>query len=440
MIELFTIGGYGTVGRNMTLVRYKDEAVVLDLGLHLDNFIRLSANNDDLRKTESPQELMRAGALPDLTKHKALLDKVVAIMPSHAHLDHVGGLPYLYNFFKQASVIASPFTLAVLDELERGGRRIASPIQKIRLSVNGKHRVSRNIKIQFVSASHSVPDAVFVVVQTPEGDVVYANDFKIDFHPTLGSLPNLRKLAKFRKPKALIMDSLYAGRMGKTPSESVAKEMLSDVFSQIRNQKGAIFITTFSSHIARLKEIVEVSRKSNKTPVFIGRSLFKYLKAAESISLVDFSSNYRMIRFNDKMRSLLKKVEQKPDKYVVICTGHQGEPNSVLSRIVFNRLYPFSHKDSVIFSSIVIPGEENIRNRERLELAIEKTRARIFRDIHVSGHASREDHRELLDTLQPERVFPAHCELPSSKILKEFVEKNYKSKVIVASEHERHAF
>ncbi|HDP74072.1 MAG TPA: MBL fold metallo-hydrolase [Candidatus Woesearchaeota archaeon] len=440
MIELFTLGGYGTVGRNMTLVKYKDEAVVLDIGLHLENLIRFSGENDDIRKTESPEELMKAGALPDLIRHKTLLDKVLAIIPSHAHLDHVGGVPYLYRFFRKAEIIGSPFTLAVLNELERGGRRKAASIQKIRLSVNGKHRVSRNIKVQFVSASHSVPDAVFVVVQTPDGNVVYANDFKIDFSPGLGSLPNLRKLSKFRKPKALVMDSLYAGKMGKTPSESVAKEMLSDVFLQVKNQKGAIFITTFSSHIARLKEIVEISRKCGRTPVFIGRSLFKYMTAAESIDLVDLSSKHRIVRFNDKIVSLLRKVEQNPEKYVVVCTGHQGEPNSVLSRIVYNRLYGFSSKDSVIFSSIVIPGEENIRNRERLELAIDKTRARVFRDIHVSGHASREDHRELLDTLLPEKVFPAHCELSSSKILKDFVEASYDSKVIIASEHERHAF
>ncbi|MDK2849349.1 MAG: ribonuclease [Candidatus Woesearchaeota archaeon] len=432
-IELYTLGGFQEIGRNMTLIKYKNESIVLDLGLHLDNYIPL-INETQESKFISIDELLNSGSVPDIRRVQNLLDTVKAIIPSHAHLDHVGAIPFLGKLFKNATIIATPYTIAVLKELKRD----ISPDTKFRIKVskpNSKIIVSKNFKVHFIASSHSVPHTVFIVVETPEGNIVYANDYKIDFSPIVGDKPNLKRLAKFRNPELLIIDSLYANRLGKTPSESVARAMLKDVLTESNALSSAIFVTTFSSHIARLKSLVELSKKIRRQPIFIGRSLFKYIKAAESINLVKFSSKYKLIRFNRQLVRILKRVEKNKKHYLIICTGHQGEPNSILSRIVFNDMFNFTRKDTVIFSSNIIPNEENMRNRERLRVSLENKNVNIYEDVHVSGHASRQDHRELLELLLPKRVIPAHSTPENSIVFKDFVEKNFKKiKVITASE------
>ncbi len=432
-LEIYTVGGFQEVGRNMTLIRYKNEAVVLDLGLHLDSYIPLINETQDVRFI-SRDDLLNSGAVPDITKVRHLLNEVKAIIPSHAHLDHVGAIPFFVKQFKNAEIIATPYTASVVKELERD----ISPKSELRVKVsrvNSRQIVSKHITIHFIASSHSVPHTAFIVVQTPVGAVVYANDYKIDFSPILGEKPNLKRLAKFKNPEVLIIDSLYANCMGKTPSESVARVMLKDVLSEVNDLNSAIFVTTFSSHIARLKSLVDIAKKLKREPIFIGRSLFKYIKAAESTKLINFSSKYKLIRFNRQLVRTLRKVERNKNKYLIICTGHQGEPNSILSRIVFNDLFRFDRRDSVIFSSNIIPNPENIRNREKLKSALENKNINIFEDVHVSGHASRQDHKELLELLLPKRVIPAHSEYETALIFKNFVEQNFKkTKVILASE------
>lgn len=437
MIEIYTIGGFKKIGRNMTLVKYKDEVVVLDLGLDLDNYINITSEETKTNLEKISNDLLiESGSVPNILKYQDLFNKVLAIVPSHAHLDHVGAIPFLSNYFKNAKIIGSPFTIEVIKELAYDNHvKIKNDL--VKLPVNGKIRLSKDIKLYFVSSSHSTPNTVFIILETPEGSVAYANDFKIDYYPILGDLPNLKRLSKFSNVNALIMDSLYGDRLGKTSSESVAKEMLRDVFAEIKDLRGAIFVTTFSSHIARLKTLVDLSLRNNRIPVFIGRSLFKYINAAEKTGLVDFSSRFEIVKFGSDVRKVLKKVQRNPEKYVVVCTGHQGEPNSILSRIVYENMYPFSKKDVVVFSSSVIPNEENMKNRSKLEDSLFRKDVRIFTDVHVSGHASREDHRELLDVLKPKIVFPAHCEEDKATIIREFIIKNYDSKVIIASEHDR---
>ncbi len=438
VLEVYTVGGFKEIGRNMTLVRYKNEAVVLDLGLHLDNYIPLMDEVQDT-KILAIDTLLSSGSVPNVNKVSHLLNQVKAIIPSHAHLDHVGAIPFLAKLFKNATVVATPYTASVLKELERD----ISPRSRVRIKyakLNSKYVVSKNIVVHFIASSHSVPHTAFIVVETPEGSVVYANDYKIDFSPILGEKPNLKRLAKFRNAKLLIIDSLYADRLGKTPSESVAKAMLKDVLTEVDTMHSAIFITTFSSHIARLKTIVDLSKKLKREPVFIGRSLFKYIKAAEQINLVNFSKKYKLIRFNRHLVRMLRTVEKNKSKYIIVCTGHQGEPNSILSRIVSQNLFSFDRRDSVVFSSNIIPRPENIRNRERLRVALENKNVNVYEDVHVSGHASRQDHRELLELLLPKAVIPAHSEEDKVLIFKEFVEHNFNTEVITASEGDNYQF
>ncbi len=431
MIEIHTVGGFGEIGRNMTLIKYRNEAIVIDLGLHLDNYIEYT-QDEEIEKID-PEELIKVGAVPNINKIKVLLPYVNAIVISHAHLDHLGAALFLSNKFKNAKIIGSPYTISVLKELAKDDD-IKINNKLVSLSVNGKYRISKYFTINFIPIGHSTPNTVVIVLETPEGNIAYANDFKMDFNPIIGNIPNIKRLEKFKGINLLIMDSLYADRLGKTPSEAVAREMLKDVLLGTKNDLNAIFITTFSSHIARLKSIVDISKKMNREVIFIGRSLCKYIYAAENIKLIKFSDKYKMIKYSSKLKSILRKIKKDPKRYVVVVTGHQGEPNSILAKIVFKDLYNFKSNDIVIFSSNVIPQEPNISNRKKIELELENKNVRVFRDVHVSGHASREDHRDLIRLLNPRYIIPAHCEIEKSYIMKDFVEKNFDSRVIIAKE------
>jgi ribonuclease J len=176
------------------------------------------------------------------------------------------------------------------------------------------------------------------------------------------------------------------------------------------NPRGkAIIVTTFSSHIARLKSIIEFGTKMNRKIVFLGRSLSKYVGAAETIGLVHFSKQAKIVRFSSKVKKELKKIQHKKEQYLLVVTGHQAEPKSVLTKIVNGALpFKFDPGDYVIFSCGIIPAPVNVANRDVMENNLKKMGVRIFRDIHVSGHAAREDHRDLISLLRPKHIIPAH--------------------------------
>ena len=268
---------------------------------------------------------------------------------------------------------------------------------------------TKNIRIDFINMTHSTPDTVMVAVKTPEGTILYANDFKFDKSPTLGEKPNFEKLKKLKKVRLLILDSLYANRDGKTPSEAVARELLKDVLLGVNSSKNAIVVSTFSSHIARIKSIVECGRKLNRKIIFLGRSLAKYGLAAENIGLVKFSDNVEIVKYGSKVKKRLSKLKKEIDrsKVMLVVTGHQAEPKAVLPKMVYKNFFDFKKNDIIVFSCKVIPNEINQRNREKLEKELERYNLRVFKDVHVSGHASKEDHRDLIHLVKPERIVPA---------------------------------
>ena len=249
-------------------------------------------------------------------------------------------------------------------------------------------------------------------MHTPEGIVLYATDFKFDNTPTLGKKPNYERIKQLGKigVKVLIVDSLYSNSPIKMPSEAVAKEMLKDVMLGTTYHGKAVIITTFASHLARLKSIIEFGKRMNRKIIFLGRSLGKYVHAGEQIGIVDFSSQVDIVRFREKIAKRLKKIKDRKDKYLIVCTGHQGEPNAVLSRIV-NDEYQFKldKGDHVVFSSTIIPTEMNKNARAIIEAKMAKKGVRIFRDIHVSGHSAREDLRDLFQMVMPKHIIPSHC-------------------------------
>jgi ribonuclease J len=253
-----------------------------------------------------------------------------------------------------------------------------------------------------------------IAIHTREGVILYANDFKFDNRPILGKRTNYRRLREIDEKegyKMLVVDSLGSNKKRKTLSEVVVKEMLRDIFIEtniLRTQ--GIIITTYATHITRLKSIMDLTQELNRKLVFAGRSLVKYARAAKAAKLFDFEEEgAEFAETPQEVSKLLAKVNKDKKKYVVVCTGHQGEDNAILTRIAEGRT-PFELKDDdkIVFSSEVIPTKTNIEAREILDSKLDAFRCKIFKDIHVSGHASREDHRDLLSMIHPKIIVPAH--------------------------------
>tara|TARA_B100001964_G_scaffold94324_1_gene105804 strand:+ start:1667 stop:2995 length:1329 start_codon:yes stop_codon:yes gene_type:complete len=407
MIEIYAVGGYNEVGKNCTAINVDGEVLIIDLGIHLENYIRLT-EDEDLVKINA-DKLMDVGAVPNISVLDNVKRNVKAIVIGHAHLDHVGAVPYVANKFN-APVICSPYTAEVLKNILKDDKiRINNDIKT--LNLNSFYKISENIKIEFIHITHSVPQAALIAIHTDYGIILYANDFKFDLYPVLGKKPNFKRLEELGKEGiiASVVESTYASDARKMPSESVAREMLKDVLLGTDNKDNLIIVTTFSSHIARLKSIIEFGQKLNRKIIFLGRSLAKYVKAAENIGIVDFSKDVEIVKYGRQIERMLKKVDKDREKYLLIVTGHQGEPKSVLYKIAKGEfefdLYP---EDSVVFSCRTIPTPTNIENRDALENELKQTGVRIFKDIHQSGHAAREDLRDFINLVKPKNIIPAH--------------------------------
>ena len=429
MIEVCTIGGYNEVGKNMTAVRVDDEVVIIDMGLHLDNYIKCTEDEEEDMVEVSAAQLVKVGAIPNDKVIENWKEKVKAIVPTHAHLDHVGALIFLSNKYK-APILCTPFTAEVIKTISKDENIKLKNVIKV-LNVNSVYWISDKIKIEFINMTHSTPQTVMVAVHTPDGILLYANDFKFDNHPTLGKKPNYDRLGQLGKDgvKVLICDCTRARQPIKTPSEMVAKEMLRDVMLGVDSKDKAVIVTTFASHLARLKSIIEFGKKMNRKIVFLGRSLAKYTAAGEKVDLVNFSKDVEIVKFGKQIKRRLKKIEREgKDKYLLVVTGHQGEPKSTLAKMVNGGIpFNFNAEDHVIFSCTVIPSEINKKNRAEVEKRLREHGVRIFRDIHASGHASKEDLRDLINLVNPENIIPAHGDKEMKEALVDLaIEKGYK--------------
>jgi ribonuclease J len=407
MIEIIPIGGFSEIGRNSVAIKYGDESVILDLGLHMENYINLQ---EESQHDPSKQELLKVKAIPNYDKVAKGLGEVKAVAITHAHLDHVGATPYFLNQIG-APVHGSRFTINVLKAILKD-KRIRSEPKLVEHPTDCTFEVSDNLSIQFVNITHSVPQTVAIVVHTPEGSVIYTPDYKLDNAPLLGDRPNYKAFKELNNVRALIHDSLYSLEGGKTPSESVAREMLRDVLLGTSTDDSNIVTTTFSSHIARLKTIVDLAESIGRKPVMIGRSLAKYVRAAKKSGIIDLESRaVDMVKYGGKLEGYFRHNKKTKDKLYMV-TGHQGEPNAILSRMVQDDIFPFKKEDNVIFSCHIIPMKKAEENRAVLEQALRDKGIRVYKDIHVSGHARREDHRELINVVEPENIIPTHGDVP----------------------------
>src|SRR3989338_10319939 len=305
MIEIYAVGGYNEVGKNCTAIRVDDEVVIIDLVIHLESYIKLTEDEDILNI--NPEKLMKVGAIPDISILNKIMDKVKAVIISHAHLDHLGAVPYLADKF-DAPIIGTPFTIEVIKSILNEDK-ITLRNKIMTLNSNSSYDISKNIKAEFIHITHSSPQTVLVALHTKYGTVLYANDFKLDMHPVLGKKPNFKRLEEIGKENviALIVESTYANDARKMPSESVAKEMLKDVLLGVRSNDKAILVTTFSSHLARLKSIIEFGKKLNRKILFLGRSLSKYVKAGENIGIINFTRDVELIKYSRQIKRKLSK-------------------------------------------------------------------------------------------------------------------------------------
>lgn len=411
-MKIHAIGGYDEVGKNMTALEIGEDVFIFDAGLFLPAIVGV----EEREKIPTEKGMRSIGALPNdlyLEKHH-LKDKVRALMISHAHLDHVGGVPYIGPRYR-VPVLGTSYTIEVLKVLMNDSNQ-KIPNRLIPLKPNQSFTIKgkNSYKIEFINMTHSTIESAIIAVHTPEGIILYGNDYKLDNSPVFGDKPNYTRLKELSNigVKALIVDCLYAPDDRKTPSEKIAKNLLEEVLFTTDNSKKGIIITTFSSHISRLKTIAELGKRMNRQVIFLGRSLNKYVLAASNIGKAPFMKDVKSLTYRHKMEKVLKQINKNKKDYLIVCTGHQGEPGSILDRLSKNQLPLELNSDyDIIFSSKTIPTPINELSRAELEERLKKKKVRIFDNIHVSGHGGKEDLRDLINLTKPEHVIPSHGEL-----------------------------
>ena len=412
-IGIIAVGGYNEVGRNMTAIKIGNDIVVMDMGIRLD---RVQIHEDTDVESLHASDLIAMGAIPDDSIMSHVDGKVRAIACTHGHLDHIGAISKLAHKYK-APIIATPFTADLINQEIKSERifGVDNPVMPMR--AGEKYQVTPDIELEFVRVQHSIVDCVFAAIHTKQGIILYANDFKIDRSPTLGEPPDFARLKALGKEGvvALITETTNASISGKTPSEQIAKDLVWDVLMGTEESKSGVMVTTFSSHIARIKSIIEAAHKMGRKPVLLGRSMEKYWGTAVRTGYAERNDGLTVYGRRKSVDKALKRiVTEGKEKYLPIMTGHQGEPGAILSRVANGETdYLVESGDKVVFSAGIIPQPLNISNRYTVATKLKMRGARIYDNIHVSGHACREDHWELLRMINPEHVIPSHGNLVS---------------------------
>src|SRR3990170_1366947 len=407
-IGIIAVGGYNEMGKNMTGIRIDNDIIVLDMGLQLD---RVQIHEDvEIDKMHS-MELIKIGAIPDDTVMKEVSGSVKAIVCTHGHLDHIGAIPKLAHRYK-APIIATPYTSELVKHEISDERKFDVTNQVIPLKIGGRYNLTQDIQIEFIRIQHSIVDSAFAAIHTPDGVILYASDFKLDRTPTIGAPPDFARLKNLGKEgvKAMITESTNSGLSGKTPSEQIAKDLVRDVLLGTEETDSGVLITTFSSHVSRINAIIQAAEEMDRIPVLLGRSMERYLSIAQKMGYIKFPQNLEVHGNRNAVEKALKRIAQDgKKKYLPIITGHQGEPDSILTRISNGETqFRIDSGDKVIFSANAIPNPMTLANRYALETKLKMAGARIYDNVHVSGHASREDHWELLRMINPEQVIPSH--------------------------------
>jgi ribonuclease J len=392
MMKITAVGGYKAVGRNMTGVSIEGETIAIDNGIRLDTLQMYDKEPESLKKRKI-EDLIRMDVIPEAERLKNVTAQVI----SHGHLDHIGALPLNKP---KVPIISTHYTTEI-------GRKEYKEGDFYSIDYGSEFEISKKTTVELVEITHSIPYSSLVVLHSPEGDVVYASDFRFDNNSMIGR-PDYRRLKELGKGnvKALIVESTRSRETGKTPSESIVRGKLKDVTEFI--DSGLIIATTFSTHIERIQSILDEVGKTDRIPLILGRSLLRNIELAQRFGLLDLPFNAKLLSTSKAISNALKEIKDRGD-YFLLTTGHQGEPDSVLSKLV-DGTYPFKPDkgDSALFCAGVIPSPINKASRYIVETKLKTLGVKIFNDIHVSGHASREDHRHLLNLLKPDHIIPCH--------------------------------
>ena len=385
-VTLTFLGGLGRIGRNCAALETEGRIVLLDCGQMF------------------PEELPGVDAiLPDFSWILERSDKIEGCIITHAHEDHIGGLPHLLKEIN-IPIYGSKFTLGMLQaKLDYAGIR---GIETIELK-DYDHRQIGPFECEFLPVTHSTPSGLMTVFDTPQGMIVHSSDFKLDPTPVDGratDLNRLREISKDRGIRLLLADSTNAGSSGKTASESEIGPVLEEIFANHQSQR--ITVAAFSSHIHRIQQIADIAKKTNRNLVVLGPSMQRNVTLARELGLLKISD--RMIASPEDIKSL------EPEETCIICTGSQGEPRAALALLARNehRHFDIGEDDTVIFSSHPIPGNEAAVSKLQNNLAL--LGARLVHSgqvqVHTSGHGKQAELMELHETIDPELFIPVHGE------------------------------
>jgi ribonuclease J len=402
-MKIHTIGGYNEVGKNMTAVEVGDEIVLIDMGYDMETVIEHDEEVEGMTTTET----IEVGAIPDDSQIHDKKENVKAIIIGHGHLDHVGAVPKLAAAYN-CPVIATPYTMSIIRRMEKQDRKNLDN-GMIELELGDTYTISEDIDVEFVNITHSIPQTALTTLHTPEGTLVYSLDFRLDDNPIIGDSPDYERLWELGDEgvEVLIGDSTRVDEEERGSSEETVKTELQNAIDMAYKEGGAVFVSTFSSQIERLTSILDANNGRRKV-AFIGRSLKEYTQSADEMRLIDLS-DVEVVSYRDETEELLQRISNEREDWMIVCTGNQGEPRAALTRIIRGD-YPINIQDGdhIIYSCSVIPQPTNRAHRYEAEKHAKEQGARIYKDIHTSGHAKREDNRDMIRMLRPNNIIPAH--------------------------------
>jgi ribonuclease J len=386
-LKLIPLGGLGEIGKNMMVLEYENDILIIDAGLMF------------------PEEEMLGIDLviPDLSYVVERKNKVRGIVITHGHEDHIGALPYLLPQLDNVPVYSTKLTNGLI-RVKLKERRTREGVN-LKVLDTGKEINLGKFKVELFPVCHSIPDATGIIITTPEGIVVHSGDFKIDYTPVSGKGTDLSRLAQLGTQGVLLLlsDSTYAELPGYTPSEQIVGESLEHV---IANASGRVIVTTFSSLISRIQQVIDAAAKYERRVFIVGRSMSDTVRMALDLGYLNVP---------DGILGRIDEVKGLPnDKIVLVTTGSQGEPTSALVRMANrdHRHVNIQPGDTIILSATPVPGNESLVNRT-ID-SIFKQGAQVLYEklgkVHVHGHASQEELKLLLNLVKPKYFVPIHGE------------------------------
>lgn len=387
-LSIFALGGVHEIGKNMYVIQYADDIVVIDCG---SKFPDESLLGIDL-------------IIPDITYLQENQEKVRALVVTHGHEDHIGGIPYILKQLNMP-IYASKLTLGLIrGKLKENGLLDQSKLNE----VNSESSIELgSIKLGFFRTNHSIPDCLGVVFYTPEGTVVHTGDFKFDLTPVNNQYPDIHKMASIGENGvlALLSESTNAERPGFTPSERIVGDHIEEAFKKAQYK---VFISTFASNVHRLQQVIDAAQKTNRKLLLLGRSMVNVVSIAVEIGQLSIPEGMLIEakEANDMAR----------DKVAVLCTGSQGEPMAALSRLANSsyRQVEILPGDTVIFAATPIPGNERnvattVDNLFLLGANVIYGSGSVT-GMHVSGHGCQEELKLMLTLMKPKYFIPIHGE------------------------------